>query len=80
MNFSPIKNKKQENKRKESKSYFLYSLVEQPSIEHFHMTSRPAIWCPKTMKTAAMFMLQTSPVGIELFSLVNAFFCSNKFV
>ena len=30
-------------------------------------------------KTAAMLVYQTSPVGIELFSYVNAFFCSNKF-
>ena len=28
---------------------------------------------------AAMFVSQTSPVGVELFSYVNAFFCSNKF-
>ena len=30
-------------------------------------------------KTAAMFVSQTSPVRVELFSYVNAFFCSNKF-
>ena len=29
--------------------------------------------------TAAMFVSQTSPVGFELFSYVNTFFCSNKF-
>ena len=28
---------------------------------------------------AAVFVSQTSPVGVELFSYVNAFFCSNKF-
>ena len=28
---------------------------------------------------AAIFVSQTSPVGVELFSCVNAFFCSNKF-
>ena len=27
-------------------------------------------------ETAAMFVSQTSPVGVELFSYVNAFFCS----
>ena len=26
-----------------------------------------------------MLVFQTNPVGIELFSYVNAFFCSNKF-
>ena len=30
-------------------------------------------------ETAAMLVFQTSPVGIELFSYVNAFFCSHKF-
>ena len=30
-------------------------------------------------ETAAIFVSQTSPVGVELFSYVNAFFCSNKF-
>ena len=29
--------------------------------------------------TAAMLVSQTSPVGVELFSYANAFFCSNKF-
>ena len=28
---------------------------------------------------AAIFVSQTSPVGVELFSYVKAFFCSNKF-
>ena len=28
---------------------------------------------------AAIFVSQTSPVGVQLFSYVNAFFCSNKF-
>ena len=34
------------------------------------MTLRQPYWCPKTI---------TSPVGVELFSSVNSFFCSNKF-
>ena len=29
--------------------------------------------------TAAMLVFQTISVGVELFSYVNAFFCSNKF-
>ena len=28
---------------------------------------------------AAMLLSQTSPVGVELFSYANDFFCSNKF-
>ena len=30
-------------------------------------------------ETAAMLVFQTNPVGVEFFSYVNAFFCSNKF-
>ena len=30
-------------------------------------------------KTAAMLVYQTSPVGVELFSYVNTFFCFSKF-
>ena len=30
-------------------------------------------------ETAAMLVFQTSPVGVELFSYANSFFCSNKF-
>ena len=29
-------------------------------------------------ETAAMLVYQTNPVGVELFSYANAFFCSNK--
>ena len=29
-------------------------------------------------ETTAMLVYQDNPVGIELFSYVNAFFCSNK--
>ena len=37
------------------------------------------IFVSQNNETAAMFVSQTSPVGVELFSYVNAFFCSNKF-
>ena len=29
-------------------------------------------------ETAAMLVFQTSPVGVELFSYVKTFFCSNE--
>ena len=29
-------------------------------------------------ETAAMFVFQTNPVGVELFSYINTLFCSNK--
>ena len=38
-----------------------------------------AIFVSQNNETAAMLVSQTSPVGVELFSYVNAFFCSNKF-
>ena len=37
-----------------------------------------AILVSQNNKTAAMLVFQTSPVGVELFSYANAFFCSNK--
>ena len=30
-------------------------------------------------ETAAMLVSQTNPVGVELFSYANDFFCSNEF-
>ena len=38
-----------------------------------------AVFVSQNSETAAMFASQTSPVRVELFSYVNAFFCSNKF-
>ena len=38
-----------------------------------------AIFVSQNKETAAMFVPQTSPVGVELFSYVKAFFCSKKF-
>ena len=38
-----------------------------------------AIFVSKNKETEAIFVSQTNPVGVELFSYVNAFFCSNKF-
>ena len=47
-------------------------------IERFHMTSRQPNWCSKTMERAAMLVYQDNPVGVDLFSYVKTFFCSNK--
>ena len=38
-----------------------------------------AILVSQNSETAAMLVSQTNPVGVELFSYGNAFFCSNKF-
>ena len=37
------------------------------------------IFVSQNNETAAIFVSQTNPVGVELFSYANAFFCSNKF-
>ena len=38
-----------------------------------------AILVSQNNETVAMLVSQTSPVGVELFSYANTFFCSNKF-
>ena len=38
-----------------------------------------AILGSQNNETAAMLVPQTGPVGVELFSYANVFFCSNKF-
>ena len=38
-----------------------------------------AILVSQNNETAAILVSQTSPLGVELFSYSNAFFCSNKF-
>ena len=38
-----------------------------------------AILVFQSNETVAMLVYQDNPVGVELFSYLNAFFCSNKF-
>ena len=38
-----------------------------------------AILVSQNNETVAMLVSQTSPLGVELFSYANAFFCFNKF-
>ena len=38
-----------------------------------------AILVSQNNETAAMLVSQTSPLGVELFSYANAFFCFDKF-
>ena len=45
----------------------------------FSHDATSAILVSQNNETAAMLESQTSPVGVELFSYANAFFCSNKF-
>ena len=52
------------------------SLPPQPLSPHDVMV---AILLFQNNETAAMLVSQTNPVGFEVFSYVNSFFCSNKF-
>ena len=53
---------------------------------HIQYASRSVTWVLNKQNCvfshdamAAIFLSQTSPVGVELFSYLHAFFCSNKF-
>ena len=57
----------------------LHSTKTNLIYEVFSHDVKAAILVSQNNETAAMFVSQTNPVGAELFSYVNAFFCSNKF-
>ena len=59
----------------------LYILNETFILEYgvFSHDVTAAILVFQNNGTAAMFVSQTSPVGVELLSYANAFFCSDKF-
>ena len=59
------------NKRQET--------VSMPKYRVFSHDVTAAILVSQNNETVAMLVSQTSPVGVELFSCGNAFFCSNKF-
>jgi len=42
-----------------------------------HVTAATLVF--QNNETAAMLVYQTNPLGVQLFSYVNSFFCSNKF-
>ena len=52
---------------------------EVPLYRVFSHDVTAAILVSQNNETAAMLVSQTSPVGVELFSYVNALFCSNRF-
>ena len=54
-------------------------IVKQQPISVFSHDVTVAILVSQNNETAVMLVSQTSPVRVELFSYVNAFFCSNKF-
>ena len=54
----------------QSRSVYVYRAFSHDVTE--------AILVFQNNETAAMLVFETNPVGVELFSHVNAFFCSNK--
>ena len=63
------------------RTFFQLSLVKKASLTDcvFSHNVMAAILVSQNNEAAALFVSQTSPVWVELFSYVNAFFCSNKF-
>ena len=53
--------------------------MQQKDNRVFSHDVTAAILVSQANETAAMLVSQTGPVGVELFSYANAFFCSNKF-
>ena len=62
------------NYQKKSSAYWLSSMVVCCRVFSHDVTAAMLVF--QNNKTAAMLVSQTNPVGIELFSYVNAFFCS----
>ena len=61
--------------------WWIVNLVHQYRILYgaFSHEVKAAILASPNNETGAMLVTQTNPVGVELFSYANAFFCSNKF-
>ena len=57
--------------------YLFYSKGTLKSVFTYDVSA--AILVSQNNETAAMLVSQTSPVGVELFSYANTFFCSNQF-
>ena len=53
--------------------------IEEPNNRVFSHDVTSAIFVSQNNETAAMLVSQTSPVGDELFSYANDFFCSKTF-
>jgi len=64
-------------KGKEANCVFSHDVMAAIFVSQNNETA--AIFVTQNNETAAIFVSQTSPVGVELFSYVNAFLCSNKF-
>ena len=67
--FHPVKDKGRNPRKSKLTSLLLYRV--------FSHDVTATILVSQNNETAAMFVSQTSPVGVELVSYVNASFCSN---
>ena len=56
-----------------------FSSVEERSYRVFSHDVTGAILVSQNNETTAMLVSPTSPLGVELFSYANPFFCYNKF-
>ena len=57
----------------------VYQNNETVAILVYQNNETVAILVYQNNETVAMLVSQTNPVGVELFSCVKTFFCSNKF-
>ena len=65
--------------RDEPVIFLLLQFVTSIRYRVFSHDVTTAILVSQNNETAAMLVSQTSPLGVELFSYPNAFFCYNKF-
>ena len=56
----------------------VFQTNETAAMWLFQKNETAAMLVLRKNETAAMLMFQTSPLGVELFSYVNALFCCNK--
>ena len=60
-------------------SFYLKEETEHKAYRAFSHDVTVAILVFQNNETAAMLVYQTSPMGVELFSYVNTFFCFSNF-
>ena len=60
-------------------NYAFQNADTRPGLQSRTHDVTAAILVSQNNETEAVLVSQTSPVGVELFSYANAFFCSNKF-
>ena len=67
------------HKKVEKNRQKVYCKQKKIKYRVFSYDVTAAILASQNNESAAMLVSQTNPLGVELFSYANAFFCSNKF-